>query len=172
METVSQARIELKRRFADFLDANFEFDSSSSSYGSRALDLLYNAQVPRSVRIKVQSHDLRAFDASLLGTLLENPTDGLPAFQDAVREYVKSRGDEFDASESDVQSADEKRKHLKLQLEKNEEEFAKFLQTFVQDVWALLMTVSLKPGQVRAGCGAGQAAYTSSVLQARADGDA
>jgi DNA replication licensing factor MCM3 len=121
METVSQARIELKRRFADFLDATFEFDSQSATYGSRALDLLYGAANPRAVRIRVQSHDLRAFDAALLSTLLENPTDGLPAFQDAVREYVKSRSDEFDPSESEVQSADEKRKHLRLQAEKNEE---------------------------------------------------
>jgi DNA replication licensing factor MCM3 len=121
METVSQARIELKRRFADFLDATFEFASQSSTYGLRALDLLYAAQNPRSVRIKVQSHDVRAFDANLLSTLLENPTDGLPAFQDAVKEYIKSRSDEFDPNESEVQSADEKRKHLKLQAEKNEE---------------------------------------------------
>jgi hypothetical protein len=33
-------------------------------------------------------------------------------------------------------------------MEMNEEEFAKYLQTFVTDVWSLLMKVSLKPGQV------------------------
>ncbi len=33
-------------------------------------------------------------------------------------------------------------------MEKNEEEFAKFLQTFVQDVWTQLMVVSQRPGQV------------------------
>lgn len=33
--------------------------------------------------------------------------------------------------------------------ERNEEEFAKFLQTFVQDVWNLLFKISQNPGQVR-----------------------
>lgn len=33
-------------------------------------------------------------------------------------------------------------------METSEEEFAKFLQIFVADVWGLLMKVSLKPGQV------------------------
>lgn len=37
-------------------------------------------------------------------------------------------------------------------MEMNEEEFAKYLQTFVTDVWSLLMKVSLKPGQVRVVC--------------------
>ena len=36
-------------------------------------------------------------------------------------------------------------------METSEEEFAKFLQTFVADVWGLLMKVSLKPGQVQGG---------------------
>jgi hypothetical protein len=35
-------------------------------------------------------------------------------------------------------------------MERNEEEFAKFLQTFTQDVWTQLMKVSQAPGQVRA----------------------
>lgn len=34
-------------------------------------------------------------------------------------------------------------------MEMNEEEFAKYLQTFVTDVWGLLMKVSLAQGQVR-----------------------
>ena len=43
-------------------------------------------------------------------------------------------------------------------MEKNEEEFAKFLQTFVQDVWTQLMAVSQRPGQVpRGGAGRGGA---------------
>lgn len=40
---------------------------------------------------------------------------------------------------------------LILFMERNEEEFAKFLQTFTQDVWTQLMRVSQAPGQVRAG---------------------
>ena len=39
--------------------------------------------------------------------------------------------------------------NINLFMEMNEEEFAKFLQTFVTDVWGLLLKVSLKPGQVR-----------------------
>lgn len=41
--------------------------------------------------------------------------------------------------------------NINLFMEMNEEEFAKFLQTFVTDVWGLLMKVSLKPGQVSIG---------------------
>ena len=40
---------------------------------------------------------------------------------------------------------------LILFMERNEEEFAKFLQTFTQDVWTQLMKVSQAPGQVGAG---------------------
>jgi len=39
--------------------------------------------------------------------------------------------------------------NINLFMETSEEEFAKYLQTFVADVWGLLMKVSLKPGQVR-----------------------
>ena len=39
--------------------------------------------------------------------------------------------------------------NINLFMETSEEEFAKFLQTFVADVWGLLMKVSLKPGQVQ-----------------------
>lgn len=39
--------------------------------------------------------------------------------------------------------------NINLFMETSEEEFAKFLQTFVVDVWGLLMKVSLRPGQVR-----------------------
>uniref|UniRef100_A0A7S3VJD6 Importin N-terminal domain-containing protein n=1 Tax=Dunaliella tertiolecta TaxID=3047 RepID=A0A7S3VJD6_DUNTE len=37
--------------------------------------------------------------------------------------------------------------NINLFMEMNEEEFAKYLQTFVTDVWSLLMKVTLKPGQ-------------------------
>ena len=36
-------------------------------------------------------------------------------------------------------------------MERNEEEFAKYLQAFAQDVWQQLMKVSQAPGQVRRG---------------------
>lgn len=36
-------------------------------------------------------------------------------------------------------------------MEMNEEEFAKFLQTFVTDVWGLLLKVTLASGQVSEG---------------------
>jgi len=37
--------------------------------------------------------------------------------------------------------------NVNLFMEMNEEEFAKYLQTFVTDIWSLLMKVTLKPGQ-------------------------
>ncbi len=38
--------------------------------------------------------------------------------------------------------------NINLFIEINEEEFAKYLQTFAQDVWTQLTHVSLNPGQV------------------------
>lgn len=53
---------------------------------------------------------------------------------------------------------------LILFMEKNEEEFAKFLQTFVQDVWTQLMAVSQRPGQVRGVCGGGGGARRETLV--------
>ena len=38
--------------------------------------------------------------------------------------------------------------NIQLFMEMNEDEFKQFLQTFVSDVWKLLITVTDKPGQV------------------------
>ena len=56
--------------------------------------------------------------------------------------------------------------NINLFMETSEEEFAKFLQTFVADVWGLLMKVSLKPGQV--GRGEGKSA---AIIKFRADSE-
>jgi len=38
---------------------------------------------------------------------------------------------------------------VNLYIEKNEEEFQRFLQTFVQDIWTLLTKTGLEPNKVR-----------------------
>lgn len=44
--------------------------------------------------------------------------------------------------------------NINLFMEKNEEEFEKYLQRFASDVWQLLVGVSQKPGQVSVDGGA------------------
>ena len=53
---------------------------------------------------------------------------------------------------------------LILFMERNEEEFAKFLQTFVQDIWTLLLKVTQDKGQVRGGAGGRGGAWGCRVL--------
>lgn len=50
-------------------------------------------------------------------------------------------------------------------LEINEDEFAKFLQAFATDAWSLLVKVSLKPGQVRAGALLSSTLYSARSVQ-------
>lgn len=61
----------------------------------------------------------------------------LPAYSDAEKET------ELDAARAAVAA------NTNLFMELNEEEFAKYLQTFVQDVWVLLTKVTLDVRQVR-----------------------
>lgn len=61
----------------------------------------------------------------------------LPAYSDVEKET------ELDAARAAVAA------NTNLFMELNEEEFAKYLQTFVQDVWVLLTKVTLDVRQVR-----------------------
>ena len=61
----------------------------------------------------------------------------LPAYSDAEKET------ELDAARAAVAA------NTNLFMELNEEEFAKYLQTFVQDVWVLLTKITLDVRQVQ-----------------------
>ena len=58
--------------------------------------------------------------------------------------------------------------NINLFMEMNEEEFAKFLNTFVADVWTLLLKVSTRPGQVCVWGGAASSSLTSTSTSTHA----
>ena len=95
----SEVRIQLKRRFADFLERDFEMPDDSNWNYAKGLRDLYTADDDGkaskliSRRLMINEHHLRAFDESLLQRLLQHPTECLPAFEDALREFVKSGAD-------------------------------------------------------------------------------
>mmetsp|Transcript_27203 Transcript_27203/g.59413 ORF Transcript_27203/g.59413 Transcript_27203/m.59413 type:complete len:877 (-) Transcript_27203:705-3335(-) len=95
-EDNSETRIQLKRSFADFLERDFEMpDDPTWNYG-KGLRELYTiddegkATKLVSRRLMVHEHHLREFDESLLQRLLQHPAEALPAFEDALKEFVKS----------------------------------------------------------------------------------
>lgn len=67
----------------------------------------------------------------------------------AKLQYVNPAIDESDPEKESVLDAVKAAvcQNVELFMEKEEEDFSKYLQTFVTDVWSLLLTVTLKPGQ-------------------------
>ncbi|GAB4819020.1 hypothetical protein N2152v2_006066 [Parachlorella kessleri] len=103
--------------------------------------LLSNVQLVASIFYSLNSPGLtEAFEETLDAWMAEWHT------------YLSLEAPALDESDPDRQSVLDSVKAtvcecLILFMEKNEEEFAKFLQTFVQDVWTQLMKVSQRPGQ-------------------------
>ena len=101
MEDSSEARIQLKRRFAAFLEEDYPpLPSEDEQFTYRnALSKLfaYNEETgkdePVSNRLTVHEHHLRQFDESLLQRILRHPTECIPAFEDAVKEFIRSGSD-------------------------------------------------------------------------------
>lgn len=102
---MDEGRVQLKRRFVDFLETdNFPLPGHQGPWNyTSALADLYEADEDedggkskyqlKSRRLVVYEHHLRSFDASLLTQLVQHPTESLPAFEDALREFVKSGAD-------------------------------------------------------------------------------
>ncbi|KAJ9508194.1 hypothetical protein QJQ45_021561, partial [Haematococcus lacustris] len=96
VEQTSDERIQLKRRFADFLDRPYATPEDPQwSYGKGLADLYTANDEGKAVklinrRVVVSEHHLREFDESLLQSLLTRPAECLPAFEDALNDYIKS----------------------------------------------------------------------------------
>ncbi|GIL50949.1 hypothetical protein Vafri_7014 [Volvox africanus] len=97
MEDYSEVRVQLTRRFADFFEYDFITPGQGSWSYARALEDLYEpvegdgkAYRIKSRRLMVAEHHLRKYDEPLLLQLLQKPLECLPAFEDALQNFVKS----------------------------------------------------------------------------------
>ncbi|KXZ51060.1 hypothetical protein GPECTOR_14g46 [Gonium pectorale] len=97
MEDYSEVRVQLTRRFADFFEYDFVTPGQGSWSYARALEDLYEpvegdakAHRIKSRRLMVAEHHLRKYDEPLLLQLLQKPLECLPAFEDALQNFVKS----------------------------------------------------------------------------------
>ena len=78
----TEKRLRLKRSFGDFL----EQDHGHGEYPD-AIRALMDAG---KLRLAVAVHDLREFNADLHKELFDDPTDCIPAFEDALDEYIRN----------------------------------------------------------------------------------
>jgi DNA replication licensing factor MCM3 len=89
----SDARVQHKRKYIDFLESstqNGQWDLGqallklySNGDGGKATQLL-------SRRLIIPEHHIREADPQLLEQLLANPSEHLPAFEDALKECIRS----------------------------------------------------------------------------------
>jgi DNA replication licensing factor MCM3 len=94
MQGDSDVRVQYKRRYLEFLEQPREFEGQWDL--GDAVSKLYSdgddgkpAQL-LSTRLVIPEHHLRAADPELLEKLLENPSEHLPAFEDALKECLRS----------------------------------------------------------------------------------
>jgi hypothetical protein len=108
-QAASDDHIQLKRRFADFLETTFPTPEDPQWTYANGLAALYTsddgaeagkAAAPQldaatlvSRRLMVAEHHLRAFDEGLLNRVLSTPSACLPAFEEALRDLVRSGRD-------------------------------------------------------------------------------
>lgn len=89
MDEASEARVTLKRRFADFLERDFQMPGHDHWSYATALAELYEREQGddgkafrlKSRRVTIHEYHLREFDEGLLQRLLEHPNEVLPALQ-------------------------------------------------------------------------------------------
>lgn len=87
MDEQAEQRLELKRQFSDFLDQ----DHGLGEYPDKIKALLTKENVTRNrLRLEVDVHDLRHFDAGLFSTLLTDPAECIQPFEEALDELVRS----------------------------------------------------------------------------------
>lgn len=92
MDEQSEVRQSLKRRFAEFLEKEFDHDVTYA----RRIDKLFDPkQQTFARRLIVEEHHLREYDESLLRHLLDKPSEAFPAFEDAIKEYAKASNAEL-----------------------------------------------------------------------------
>lgn len=87
MDEQSEHRLELKRQFSDFLDQ----DHGLGDYPDKIKALLTKENVQRNrLRLEVDVHDLRQFNADLSNNLLREPTECVQPFEEALDELVRN----------------------------------------------------------------------------------
>jgi len=99
VDQASDDRIQLKRRFADFLERDYgNSEDAHWSYAKGLADLYTTDEEGKanklvSRRLLISDHHLREFDESLLQRLLQHPSECLPAFEDALKEFIRGGAD-------------------------------------------------------------------------------
>lgn len=109
----SHDRLELRRDFSDFLQQDFEF--KEGTYAAR-IDNLGESTSKKGYLLKrrlvVDVGDLRQYsDGSLLQKLITKPSEAIPAFEEAIKEYARMETPNDD---------------LKAEMQKNDELFVGF----------------------------------------------
>lgn len=96
----SDEHIQLKRRFADFLDRDYPSNEDPTWSYTKALQALYTTADDDGKDVKlvgkrlvVAEHHLREFDPALLQRLLDSPAICLPALEEALRDLLKNGRD-------------------------------------------------------------------------------
>lgn len=80
-DALTEKRLRLKRNFGDFLEQDH-------GYGQYPEDIR-RMMTEGKLRLGVAVDDLRDFNADLQRELFDDPADCIPAFEDALDEYVK-----------------------------------------------------------------------------------
>lgn len=102
---MDDARIAMKRNFADFLDREWATpDNPKWKYSEDGLEELYthsgsdgkesDLATIVSRRLMIHAHHLREFNSDLLRSVLQRPAECLPAFEDALKDAVKGSKDQ------------------------------------------------------------------------------
>jgi DNA replicative helicase MCM subunit Mcm2 (Cdc46/Mcm family) len=87
----AEKRVELKQQFSAFLDQ----DSGLGEYADKIKALLTKDNVQKNkLRLEVDVHDLRHFDAGLFTSLLTDPTECIQPFEDALEGLVNMLNDD------------------------------------------------------------------------------
>ena len=89
MDYRAEERLQLKRDFSDFLDA----DNGAGKYASAISDLAQAAENGGALRLLVDMNDLHQHDAALHSKLLSQPAVCLPPFQEALEELLRCKHD-------------------------------------------------------------------------------
>ena len=88
MDDQSERRLQLKRDFGDFLDQ----DHGHGKYPARIKTALSHANITSGkLRLDVDVHDLREFNLPLLQSLLQDPSECINPFEEALDEYVRTK---------------------------------------------------------------------------------
>ena len=88
MDDQNERRLQLKRDFGDFLDQ----DHGHGKYPARIKTALSHANITTGkLRLDVDVHDLREHSLPLLQSLLQDPSECINPFEEALDEFVRAK---------------------------------------------------------------------------------